>query len=254
MSLAPSFTDVEYPESDGKPMGETDIHRAWMNRLCDLLRRRYAGQQGYVGCNLFLYYVEGSPFDSCVPDVFVVKDCDPRPRRTFKLWEEGRSPDVVLEVTSRSSRREDDAFKPQAYAKIGVKEYFLYDPTSEYLLPPLKGFRLAGEEREAIVLDKDGALVSQELGLRLWLEAGELILADAATGERLLTDFEAAEERAEAAKKQVEATEKQVQATKKQVQAAEEKAQAAEQRARAAEEEARRLREELARLRQRRES
>jgi Uma2 family endonuclease len=203
MSLPSAVADVEYPESDGKPMGETDIHRAWMNRLCDLLRRRYAGQRVYVGCNLFLYYVEGSPFDSCVPDVFVVKDCDPRPRRTFKLWEEGRTPDVVFEVTSRSTRREDDTFKPQAYARIGVKEYFLFDPTSEYLLPPLKGFRLAGDDREPILPDKDGALVSHELGLRLWLEAGELILADAATGERLLTDFEAADARAEAAEQEV---------------------------------------------------
>jgi Uma2 family endonuclease len=222
MSVAQAPIDIEYPETDGMPMGETDVHRAWMIRIYDLLRRHYAAQRVYVGCNLLVYYAEGIPRQFCVPDVFVVKDCDPDPRRVFKVWEEGRAPDVVFEVTSRGTRREDEIFKPQVYGRIGVKEYFLYDPTAEYLSPPLQGHRLDGERDELVRPGPAGALDCRELGLKLWLDAGKLVLADAATGERLLTDAEAAEARAEGA----------------------------EARAQAAEEEARRLREQLARLQQ----
>src|SRR5687768_9632875 len=113
MSLASSIPDVEYPESDGKPMGETDIHRAWMNRLYELMRYRYAGQHVYIGCDLLVYYEQGNPLKYCVPDVFIVKDSDPGHRRTFQIWKEGRAPDVVFEVTSRGTSREDLIFKPQ---------------------------------------------------------------------------------------------------------------------------------------------
>ncbi|MEX2174768.1 MAG: Uma2 family endonuclease [Pirellulaceae bacterium] len=210
MSLASPISTIEYPESDGKPMGETDLHRAWMHRVYELLRRRHADQRVYVGCNLLVYYAEGSPFEFCVPDVFLTLDCDPGPRRVFKIWEEQRAPDVVFEITSRSTRREDEVFKPQSYAKIGVKEYFLYDPTADYLKPPLKGFRLAGDHREPILPDAQGELACQVLGLRLRLDARELVLTDAATGQPLLTDAEAAEAQAEAADARAEAAEAEV--------------------------------------------
>jgi Uma2 family endonuclease len=229
MSVASAITEIEYPESDGKPMGETDVHRVWMNRLYDLMRRRYAGQQVYIGCDLLVYYEEGNPLKYCVPDVFVVKDSDPGFRRTFQIWKEQRSPDVVFEVTSRGTSREDLIFKPQSYARMGVKEYFLYDPTAEYLKPPLKGFRLREDTSEPIAADAQGRLESRELGVWLWLEQGALVLADAVTDDRLLTVEEASELRAAAADL---------------------RARDAVERAQVAEAEVRRLREELSKSRQ----
>jgi Uma2 family endonuclease len=96
-------TEVVYPESDGKPMGETDLRRMWMIRIYDLLKYRYRDQQVYVGSDLLVYYENGNPLKYLVPDVFVVKDCAPGPRRTFRTWEEERVPDVVFEVTSRAT-------------------------------------------------------------------------------------------------------------------------------------------------------
>jgi Uma2 family endonuclease len=220
MTLAPSPIQIEYPESDGKPMGETDLHRYWMNRLYDLLQRRLAGQQAYVGCDLLVYYQEGQPHCFCVPDVFVALGAAPGRRRTYKVWEEGLPPTVVFEVTSASTRREDEVFKPRTYAEIGIREYFLYDPTADYLSPPLVGYRLTDKAPERIRPDSRGALQSQELGLTLSLEQGQLVLAEAASGQQLLTDAEAAELAAEEF----------------------------EARALAAEAEVRRLREELERL------
>src|SRR6266705_6726900 len=87
MSLVQTIDQMEYPKSDGRPMGETDLHMDWMIRIRDILRYRYQGRQVYVGANLLVYYVEGDPSKFVVPDNFVVKDCDPRRRRTFKIWE-----------------------------------------------------------------------------------------------------------------------------------------------------------------------
>ena len=65
-----AFTVTEYPESDGKPMGETDLHRKAMIRQIGILERYYAGQQSYVSGDLLLYYVQGNPEKFVVPDVF----------------------------------------------------------------------------------------------------------------------------------------------------------------------------------------
>lgn len=191
MSVDHSAIEIDYPESDGKPMGETDLHRNWMVRIIDILQHRYRGQQVYVSGDLLLYYEEGNPKKFFVPDVFVVLDCPPGLRRTFKVWEEGKVPSTIFEVTSRSTKREDQGRKPQAFARIGVPEYFLYDPTSDYLDPPVRGFRLSGREYVPIEPDDTGALVSEQLQIAMRLEGDQLALYDQASGERLLMEAEA---------------------------------------------------------------
>lgn len=194
MSTVEILPEVHYPESDGKPMAETDVHFECIVRVRDLLKQRYRGQRVYVGSNLMVYYVKGDPRKSVAPDNFVVKDGDPGQRRTFKIWEEGRTLSTIFEITSASTRREDERTKPAIYSRIGVKELFLFDPTGDYLDPPLQGFRFVNGQKLPIVPDATGALESEELGLRLRVEDGELMMYDAATGERLLTGQEAAEE------------------------------------------------------------
>jgi hypothetical protein len=71
-----------------------------------------------------------------------------------------------------------------------VKEYFLFDPLSEYLKPSLQGFRLSGRSYKAIQPSADGSLLSQELGLKLMREGLMLRLMNATTGEKLLTPDE----------------------------------------------------------------
>ena len=141
MRIASISESIDYPESDGEPIGETDLHRDWMFRILEVLRHRYRGQRVYIASDLLVYYEEGTPSKFIVPDDFVVLDCDPGRRRIFKTWEEKRGPDVVFEVTSHSSRRIDTVKKPVIYEQMGVKEYYIYDPTSDYLKPALQGFR-----------------------------------------------------------------------------------------------------------------
>lgn len=203
MTVAQSFAEIEYPESDGKPVAETELHLEWMIYIRNVLKYRYRKQRVYIGANMLMYYVRGNPHKSVAPDTFVVKNCDPGPRRTYKTWVEERNPHVVFEVTSSSTQREDEVTKPAKYAQIGVKELFLFDPTSDYLDPSLQGYRFSRGRKTRIRPEADGSLECRELGLRLRLENGELRIYDARTGERLLTDVEAAEARAAAAEEEV---------------------------------------------------
>jgi hypothetical protein len=169
-------------------------------------------------------------------------------RRTYKLWEEGQPPAVVFEITSRGSRLEDLGTKRALYAMLGVREYFLYDPLGEYLLPPLQGYRLQQGEYERVLPGDQGHLVSQALSLELRLQDEQLQVVNPESGERLLTPAEAhAARRTEAEARQVEAAARQAEAAARQAEAA--ARQAAEARAALAEAELKRLQDELARLR-----
>ena len=188
MSIGTAGKPVVYPESDGKPMAESEVHLDELVRLIQTLRDAFADRADvYVVGNLLLYYEEGNPRASVAPDVMVVKGV-PKvpPRRIYKLWEEGAPPTVVVEVTSSSTRREDRRKKWALYARLGVREYILYDPLGEYLRPPLQGFRLVAGEYVPMEADAEGALLSDELGMRLLLQDGRLRLFDRQTGAPLL--------------------------------------------------------------------
>jgi Uma2 family endonuclease len=187
MSVAPSTNEIEYPESDGKPVGETDAHIDWTFRIRDILRHRFAGQRVYVGSDMLVYFQEGKPSRFFVPDEFVVLDCEQRDRRTFKIWDEGRTPNVIFELTSRSTKTEDECFKPQIFEQIGVGEYFLYDPIAEYLKPALQGFRLSDDGYIQIEAGANGWLLSDQLGIEMGLDGISLVMRDAATQQVLMT-------------------------------------------------------------------
>jgi Uma2 family endonuclease len=203
----PSQRPIEYPEFDGKPMAETDVHRREMINAIETLQDRYRDVPDvYVAGNLLLYYEEGDPASSVAPDVFVVRGVPKRERRTYKLWEEGRGPDIVIEMSSRSTRLEDVGTKKGLYALLGVREYFLFDPLAEYLRPPLQGFRLHGADYVRLLPEADGSFYSEVLELRLRMEGSQLRLIDPATATALLTPAEAQEKaRVEAEGRRIEA-------------------------------------------------
>ena len=185
-----SSLEIVYPESDGKPMAESDLHRDWMVRIIELLKAHFAGQRVYVSGNLLIYYVEGDPKKCVAPDAFVVKDCDPRRRKIYKLWEEGKPPNFVLETTSDSTQSEDLQHKMRLYARLGVAEYFLYDPLGDWLEPPLLGYRMVGGGYVPLEPGDNGGILSEELGISFRLEEGQLALYDGMTGKRLQTNAE----------------------------------------------------------------
>ena len=200
---SPLPAPVEYPGSDGRPMAETAVHRECIIHTISGLQEHFAARPDVcVGGDMFVYYEEGNPRASVVPDVFVavgaVKDelREGGWRDTYKLWEEPKGPDFVLEVTSRSTRREDQVRKRALYARLGVGEYFLYDPKGEYLVPALQGMRLCDGGYEALGPERleDGALGvwSEALGLYLCRRGRALRLHDPVAGRDLRTHREEA--------------------------------------------------------------
>jgi Uma2 family endonuclease len=178
---------IEYPESDGKPVGETDVHRREILHTIETLERHFRDAPDiYVSGNLMFYYEEGNPSAVVSPDVFVVKGVRKGLRRTYKLWDEGVAPCVVIEMTSRSTRLEDKGNKRALYAQLGVREYFLFDPLGEYLKPPLQGFTLVDDEYAALPVESDGGIISRELGLKLYRDETVLRLFDLASGREVV--------------------------------------------------------------------
>ncbi len=233
---------IEYPESDGKPMGETDSHVSAILYLLGALRQFFRRvEQIYVAADMFVYFEEGNPSAFVVPDVFIVKGVAKGLRRTFKLWEERAAPCVVFEITSRSSRLEDLGTKRALYEDLGVREYFLFDPLEEYLSQQLQGFRLSQGYYQPMPLRPDGTLQSDELGLILRPEESFLRLVDPTNDAPLLALDEAMDRaHTEAQRAQSEAQRAQFEA---------QRAQSEAQRADRAEAEIARLRAELARQR-----
>ncbi|MEW5986554.1 MAG: Uma2 family endonuclease [Chloroflexota bacterium] len=160
----------------------------------------------YVTGNIILYYEEGNPLVSVSPDVMVVFGVDKHLRPSYFVWREGKAPDFVIEITSKSTRSADQGSKRGLYAYLGVREYFQYDPTGDYLDPQLQGFRLVGRNFQRMPGDylEDGtySIHSDVLGLDLQVNlAGEFHFFNPTTGEMLLTYDEAEEARRNAEEK-----------------------------------------------------
>jgi Uma2 family endonuclease len=152
----------------GEPM-ESERHIRQMRLLIESLDEGLGRDDFYVGGNMFVYFSElqARQNDFRGPDVFVVLDTVRRERKAWVVWdEEGRMPNVVIELLSESTAHVDKGEKKLIYARsLRVAEYFLFDPfTKEF-----EGFTLDLMSREYVRKEPDarGFLRSLQLGLDL---------------------------------------------------------------------------------------
>jgi len=196
---------------------------------------------------LLMYYERGDKRKHVSPDVFAVEGLPTHRRLYYLLWVEGKAPDVVFELTSRSTKREDQKKKYELYRDVlRVTEYFLFDPHGDYLKPRLKGFRLVRGDYEPVQPRADGSLFCEVLGLILEVHGNVMRLRDPGTGELLPTPEEA-RHHAEAARLKEEANRIRAEADRAQAEAAQHSAEAALSRSEAEKEALRRELEELRR-------
>ena len=186
----PRPPSVDYPDSDGQPVAETDFQRIPLWYANDALARYFRDRHDvYVSANMFVYFEEGNPKAVVAPDVFVVLGAPNHKRRSYKVWEEPKGPDFVLEITSHSTRIADQGPKRRIYEELGVWEYWQFDPTGDNLVPPLRGQRrVANRYVELPVHTSEcGTLPgrSEVLGLDLRAAGERLRLHDPATGQDL---------------------------------------------------------------------
>jgi len=180
-----------YPDSDGKPMAETDSHVSLITYCRDALRQFFAPRKHevYVSGNNFVYFQEGDPKARLSPDTYVVFGPEQRDRNSFKSWEnEGALPAVVFEFTSKKTQREDTSDKMLAYEQLRIPEYFLFDPTGDYLRPALRGYRITPLGMYSPIAPlENGRLFSEQLGLELEASDVRMRFYDPATQRFLPT-------------------------------------------------------------------
>ena len=195
--------DVFYPSSDGKPMAENMWQsRAMLNTAGDL---EAAHPGALVALDILVYPEEGNRYNRIAPDVLVAFGLSTHNRSSYRVWEEGKPPDWVLEVASPGTGKKDREFKRDYYAAMGVPEYWLFDPTGKVHrgMPRLQGFELAGGEYrplESRLADGERMIHSKALSLAVYADGELLRFRDPATGRdiRHRHEIEAAAVRAEA--------------------------------------------------------
>jgi len=229
----------------------------------------------FVAVELTLYLSQGEPNRFLIPDVLLaleVGDQEPATgdlREVYRIWDEGRPPDLVIELTSKSTVKRDNVGKKEDYAACGVREYVQFDPMGSLLTPRLLVWRLAGDGAyEVVTPGPGGGLPSAVLPGLEWVQVDRPVrLRDGGSGALLPTAAEKeavgrlraeAQARQEAARADAEAARATTQATariraeeqaKREVTRADAEAAArsrAEQQASAAEAELARLRAMLA--------
>ena len=202
---------IDYPSSDGKPMAESESQLIPLTYAVSCLRHYFRNRpEAFASGNLLIYYEEGTRA-RVAPDVFVVFGARNRKeeRASYRLWEEEKAPDFVLEITSPATWRDDRDRKRELYRRLGVGEYWQYDPTRNYLEPPLQGLELVRGEYEPLpgwrLADGTLAARSEVLGLELRVAGRRLRFHDPQAGEDLRDLAEAEDGRQEAEEQRREA-------------------------------------------------
>ena len=200
LGYAPTEERQLYPDTDGQPMAVSDDHRRVLIRVLRVLETFFTQNPDvYVSGDILMYYAQGDPRKVVAPDVLVTFGIAQKARQTYRVWQEGKPPDFVMELASESTYQKDLDEKMEIYAGLGITDYFLCDIEGLYLPAPLMGFTLVDRRYQAIPQTREGGIASAVLGLELHLRLGDLQFYDPSTREWLLTPDEAAEVRAEAA-------------------------------------------------------
>jgi Uma2 family endonuclease len=199
---------------DGEPL-ESNRHRIAMNVLIRSMLTALADRNDYfAGGNMFIYYSSNQARnrDFRGPDFFVVLNVDGRTdRQGWVVWEEnGRYPDVIVELMSPSTAAVDTGVKREIYEQIfRMPDYFVYDP---FAPNSLQGWHLdANQQYQPLVPNEHGWLWCQRLDLWLGTWAGTIDRETAVwarfydrVGNLVLLPEEAAQQQAEIAQQQAE--------------------------------------------------
>ena len=244
---------VEYPERQW--IAQSIWHGDAVRQATDALGNHFRDREDVlVAMELVVYYQRGDNTAWLRPDVQVVFGVERGGNRsTYKVWEEGRAPDFVLEVASPSTAEHDARYKAAEYARIGVREYWRLDPEGTLMGTALEGYRVTGGRYEPVrSVERPGGgryLRSRVLGLDLRSRrrdgATVLVFADPRTGEEFDGALEEAERRRRLAEGQAIAERDRAAAERERADAERERADAAEDRADAAEHRVRALEERL---------
>jgi Uma2 family endonuclease len=178
--------DIQWPPCDllsDEPPLETDFYRDQIDLLLRLIKSLWQDRQDfYASGNLTIYYNQRqlkvrdvSPSETLRdrgPDFFVVLGTEKRDRKSWAVWEEdGKYPNVIVEILSNKTAKIDKGLKKQLYQDtFRTPEYFWFDPISL----EFQGFHLSDGRYEDLAPTPEGRLWSHQLALYLGVYAGKL--------------------------------------------------------------------------------
>jgi Uma2 family endonuclease len=202
-----TWEDIEIPPSDlwsDEPPLESDLHRQQIDLLIDCLNWWWRERNDfYASGNLTIYYspeqIKSRDFRG--PDFFVVLGTERKPRKSWVLWaENGKYPNVIVEILSDSTAAVDRGLKKQLYQDtFRTPDYFWFDPNSLEFV----GFHLVDGQYQPIELNLEGWLWSQQLELYLGIHEQTLRLFTA-EGQLVLTEAEYERQQKELAQQRAE--------------------------------------------------
>jgi Uma2 family endonuclease len=173
------------PFFEEESMPESIVHAALIHYLVEVLTWLFRGQLCAICENFAFFPPPERPGLPVAPDIAVIKGVALRPLTSWYVGQTGPAPQVVFEVLSRETWKKDMEEKPLAYARLGVHEYFVYDPNpsplSEATRHRLFGWRADPllSRMTPLVPNADGSLWSEELASFLLADKQLLRLSDA---------------------------------------------------------------------------
>ena len=213
------YDSLEYNPDDPEPLPDGMFQYEFLKDIISILDAHldtlYPAEDVFCSSNTFICYDPSNLNVRVGPDFYAAIGVDAPAilrRRIYLPWEAGKPPDFALEVASETTARQDVIHKRRLYARIGVSEYWRFDPTGGDLYgQPLAGDRLFGGDYQPIELttEPDGVLKGYSPTLRLSLcWDGEMLrFYSHETGQYLLTftETQAARQEAESARSEAEA-------------------------------------------------
>ena len=155
-------------------MTEGRAHFRAKSKALDMLGRHFRrmGRQVYLASEMPVLY-PGEPV--VLPDLMAVLDVedpgDDDERTAWVVQDEGKGPDFVLEVHFLGDETKDFVRNVEEYARLGIREYFIYDRRRQSLV----GYRLPpSAHRYERVHIRFGRFTSFVLGLDLQVRGGRL--------------------------------------------------------------------------------
>ena len=198
-----------YPCADSKPV-ESTKHDRTADYLGSVIRARYRHQADVcVASDLGLFFERGNRAALLAPDFMIAFDVDGRgDRSSFKVWDEGRVPDLALELLSARTWRRDLRAKPGLYQALGIREYWTVELLDRFS-PPIIGRRLCGGGYVEVPTAASGGLRSEILDLELGMVDGEFRFREVDTGA-IIPDYTELDDMRRAATRRVAALEEEL--------------------------------------------
>lgn len=174
---------VSHPAKDRHYVPENSLQaHAILNVRVALQHHFHMAKNVVVKRNMPVHYEQTNPAAHIAPGLIVVLDHRLRDASEYSLWREGKPPDLALDTVPPSSALHSVPRQQALYARVGIGEYFLFQPDTRRPGRRLAGFRLRGGRYVELAAGPNGEVSSKALRVSLRVEGENLRVCNLETG------------------------------------------------------------------------